>query len=467
MKKQAAAIFVGGTASHVGKSWMATAICRHLYRRGFKVAPFKAQNMSNNSYACADGGEIGRAQVVQAEACGLAPEPDMNPVLLKPYASTGSQVVLNGKVWKNLRAADYFDQTSFLRDQALAAYHRLSARFDYIVMEGAGSVAELNLRARDFVNLSMASAANANALLVADIDRGGVFASLIGTLQLLTPDERNLVRSFAVNRFRGDLSLFRDGVTILEERSGSRCLGVFPMLQGCTIQEEDSVSLDDAASDPDAPIAVVRLPRISNFTDFRLLRASWISRPVERTFEWVILPGTKNTIGDLEWLRSAGLDVWIQQQQVRGARILGICGGYQMLGLTIADPHRVESEAPTRTHGLGLLPAHTVLETSKVVRAVRAQTMGVDYGAYEIHAGRTTLASPVEPFALIDGNREDGAVCGNVMGTYLHGAFEHRDLAAAIFGASAIRETSDAPYDRLADWFEKSADMRLFEEWYL
>lgn len=463
---KAKAIFVGGTASHAGKSWMATAICAYLRRRrGLRVAPFKAQNMSNNSFPCAGGGEIGRAQVAQAEACELAPEPDMNPVLLKPTSHLGSQVIVNGKLWRNLTSTDYYRCTDFLRDAALDAYERLASRFDYVVIEGAGSVAELNLKSRDFANLSLARETSAAALLVGDIDRGGIFASIIGTLALLDPEERKLVRAFAVNRFRGNLALFDDGVDILEARSGCPSLGVFPMLDGAAIHDEDSVSLDEAVSDPDASIAIVRLPRISNFTDFRLLRASWITRPVEREFDWVILPGTKNTIGDLAWLRQTGLDEWIARQHERGANVVGVCGGFQMLGETIEDPGGMESGAPAAARGLGLLPVTTTLDSRKIVRTVQARVAGIDAGAYEIHLGRTESHRMLPAFAELPGDRTDGAVCGRVMGTYLHGIFEHAAVARALFGA--IREPARDPYLELTGWFERHADRRLFEEQFL
>ena len=447
---------------------MTTAICRHLRSRGLRVAPFKAQNMSNNSFPCAGGGEIGRAQVAQAEACGLEPEPDMNPVLLKPNSNMGSQVIVNGKVWKTLSSIDYFAQTSMLRQAALDAYDRLSVRFEYIVIEGAGSVAEMNLKSRDYVNLSMAKAAGARALLVADIDRGGVFAAILGTLDLLDAEERALVRAFAVNRFRGDRALFDDGVRILESRSGSPCLGVFPRLEGQLPQEEDSVSLDETTNEDGAVVAILRLPRISNFTDFRLLRASWISRPEPRDFEWVIVPGTKNTMGDLEWLRHTGLDQWILEQHRRGAKILGICGGYQMLGRTIDDPHGMENAGGRGTvEGLGLLPVHTVLDQDKVVRTVRAKVGGVAVGAYEIHLGHSTCAIELPAFASLEDGRGVGVVADGVIGTYLHGVFEHASVASLLFGAHAVREDARQPYDALARWFAEYADMKLFEEQFL
>jgi len=459
---RAKAMFVGGTASHAGKSWMCTAICRHLRRRGLRVAPFKAQNMSNNSFPCSNGGEIGRAQVVQAEACELDPEPDMNPVLVKPTSIKGSQVVVNGRVWQNVSADRHQSHTEYLRSEALSAFERLAKRFEYIVIEGAGSVAELNLQDRDYVNLSMAQAAGAPALLVGDIDRGGVFASIIGTLHILEPHQRALVKSFAVNRFRGNRAMFDDGVRMLEERSGSKCLGVFPFVTGIEIDQEDCVSLDDARSNPEAKIAVIRVPRISNFTDFRLLDAAWIHRPVARDFEWVILPGTKNTIGDLEWMRERGLDEWILAQHARGARVLGICGGYQMLGTHIEDPHQLESCASAA--GLGLLPVRTVLEPSKVVRTLKATALGISFGAYEIHLGRTSCDAPLPPFARLEDGQPDGICKGSVIGTYLHGALEHRELAQALFGN--VRPQADS-FDQFATWFEENADLDRFEEFYL
>jgi adenosylcobyric acid synthase len=364
----------------------------------------------------------------------------------------GSQIVVNGKVWKTMSSRDYFAQSATLRQAALDAYARLAERFEYIVIEGAGSIAELNLKSRDYVNLSMAQAAEAKALLVADIDRGGVFASILGTLDLLDASERALVRAFAVNRFRGDPQLFEDGVRILESRSACPCLGVFPRIDGVNLHEEDSVSLDDTTMALDAPVAIVRLPRVSNFTDFHLLRAKWISRPEQRDFEWIILPGTKNTIGDLEWLRRQGLDQWLLDQRSRGARILGVCGGYQMLGRTIADPHAMESDEPRTVAGLGLLPVDTVLEEDKIVRA------GV--GAYEIHLGRTEGDGALETF-------DHGVHADGVFGTYLHGVFESHDAAVAFFGSHAVLSDPGQPYDVLADWFTQHADLKLFEEQFL
>ena len=462
--------FVGGTSSNAGKSWMATALCAWLRRRGVAVAPFKAQNMSNNSFPCAAGGEIGRAQVAQAEACGLAPEPAMNPILLKPNGDGTSQVVVNGRVWSTMTAREYYARTAELRGVVRAAFDDLARRFDVIVIEGAGSVTELNLRQHDLVNLELGTRIGAPWMLVADIERGGVFGSVIGTFALLTPQERALCRGFAINRFRGDVSLFEDGVRMIESRVSAPCLGVFPHAPDIALDAEDSLSTvtrPRAVAPAGASIAIVRLPSIANTTDFRLLDwAEWIAAPPARDYDVVILPGAKSVIADLEWLRASGLADWIQAQHRRGAIVLGICGGYQMLGRSIRDPHGVESPRPSAA-GLGLLDVETVLARDKVTRVVSARTPGgVTFGAYEIHLGETTVADgeALPPFAtLADGARE-GARCGRVIGTYLHGALEHPAVCAEWLGvpASALRST-ERQYDRLADWFVTHA--RDLETW--
>ena len=464
------ALMVGGAASHVGKSWMTAAICRFLHRRGVKVAPFKAQNMSNNSYPCEGGGEIGRAQVAQAEACGLAPRPDMNPILLKPTADTASQIVVQGKVWGDLTGSAYYERFDFFLSKAAESFERLRSEFDVIVLEGAGSIAELNLRRTDLVNLGFATRFDIPVLLVADIDRGGVFAAVHGTIDLLEPAERKLVKSFAVNRFRGDPTLFEDGVTILEEKTGRPCLGVFPYAHDIHLDEEDGVRLDDlpARSGAGSKVAILRFPRISNLTDLRLLPdAAWIDRPVEAEFEAIILPGTKSTAADLEWLRSRGLDVWLKAQHAKDVRILGICGGYQMLGERIDDPDGVESERGS-VEGLGLLPVQTVLAKEKVTEAVDARSRGgVSFRAYEIHMGRTTSTAPVEPLCEAAGQPE-GARVENCLGTYLHGALEHPEIVREWLEVEPVGwESKEASYDRLADWFEASADVDLFDRLYL
>jgi adenosylcobyric acid synthase len=462
-------IFVGGVASHAGKSWMATAICAWLRQRGHSVAPFKAQNMSNNSCACRCGAEIGRAQAAQAEACGLEPESDMNPILLKPQSDRGSQVVLDGRVWKTLAAREYYEHFDFLLDRVLAAYDRLSARFEYIVIEGAGSVAEMNLKSHDLCNLGLAHRLDAPGLLVADIDRGGVFASIIGTYCLLDDTEKALLRSFAVNRFRGDAALFAPGVEILQARTGRPCLGVFPMAREIELDPEDGVCLEDAGPRRDLGlrVAIVRLPHISNFTDFRLLTpfAEWITRPADSRFDVVVLPGTKNTIGDLKWLRAAGLADWVVAQSAAGAKVIGICGGYQMLGESIADPLGVESAG--EVEGLGLLPVRTTMRAEKTVRPVQASTpSGISFAAYEIHIGETTRHSGAAPFATLADGAADGLRLGSHIGTYLHGALECPRVLSELLGTPVPEPTPKRRnYELLAEWFDQH--QRGFQELYL
>jgi adenosylcobyric acid synthase len=461
------AIFVGGTASNVGKSWTATALCRALYRRGIRVAPFKAQNMSNNSFPCESGGEIGRSQVAQAEACGLAPEPAMNPVLLKPTGDSCSQVILHGKVWKTVHAKEYYEYAPFLRQEALTAYEDLARRFDAVVMEGAGSVAELNLWGRDFTNLSMAEAVQARCLLVADIERGGIFASILGTLDLLPPSYRRLIHSFAVNRFRGDRSLFANGVSILEERSKIPCLGVFPFVRDVHVDAEDSLAfISPESNDRHPKIAILHFPRISNTTDFRLLpHADWLERPNSQRYDFVLLPGTKSTLADLAWMRSAGLDSWLLAQHAAGARVLGICGGYQMLGESIDDPAGIDG-TPGCVSGLGLLPVKTIMEPEKTTQVRLAQTAaGTRFQAYEIHMGRTEHLESVPPFAILEDGASEGMRTETVMGTYLHGALETPALVDELFGFTpGVQTTKTQNYDALADWLETFSHRQVLEE---
>ena len=445
-------LFIGGTASHVGKSWFTAAFCRLLLRRGERVAPFKAQNMSNNSYPCIEGGEIGRAQAMQAEACRLPVMADMNPVLLKPNSSTGSQVVVQGRVWADLEARDYYNHTEGLLERALESFERLRAQFPRIVCEGAGSVAEINLRERDITNLRFAEKVGAAAVLVADIERGGVFGSLVGSMELLPPSQRELVKAFVVNRFCGDVSLFDSGVAFLEERLQIPCLGVFPYDRDITLDEEDSVAID-SANPGDGTVAIIRLPRISNFTDFRSLGAvDWVDDLDPRQFRVVFLPGTKNTIDDLIWLRERRLDKWIMQQRTGGARIVGICGGYQMLGESIADPDGIESNHGS-VAGLGMLPVRTVLRSPKTTRCVDAMTVGgTGFRAYEIHMGVTERPADFPPFAYLADGSAEGCYANGVMGTYLHGAFDEPAAVKELVGLTIGALDRDAMYDRLADW---------------
>jgi adenosylcobyric acid synthase len=444
---------------------------------GLRVAPFKAQNMSNNSMVCPGGGEIGRAQAAQADACGLPAHVDMNPILLKPTGNLGSQVVLNGYPWKNLSAREYYEQFDFLREAVMQSYDRLASNYDYIVVEGAGSMTELNLKQCDLVNLGLAVRIKAPCILVADIDRGGVFASVTGTFQLLEPEESVLVRTFLINRFRGDVTLFRDGVGMLEERTGRRCLGVFPYASDIHLDPEDSLSLDDhefqfaSASDVAPRVAIVRLPHISNFTDFRLLPdARYVSQPIRGRFDVIFLPGTKNTIEDMHWLRSCGLADWLLQQYRDGATIVGVCGGFQMLGDEIVDPDRVESSAAS-VQGLGLIRAKTRLMPGKTIRLVAARTdSGIPFRGYEIHMGITTIVEIGKPFAHLENGTQDGVRLPRIAGTYLHGAFENKEVLEEILKRrldTVFPDKPEAQYERLADWFTQHVDPELFAAEYL
>lgn len=386
----------------------------------------------------------------------------MNPILLKPTGNGESQVVVNGRVWKTLSAREYYGHADVLRIKVLDAYNDLASRFDAVVIEGAGSVSELNLRHHDLVNLGLVTGIRAPWLLVADIERGGVFASVIGTVGLLSADERSLFRGFAINKFRGDLSLFDEGVTLLEERTAAPCLGVFPHATEFYLDAEDSLALDTRArraAPAGGRIAIVRFPHLSNSTDFRLLTwADWLtSSPVDQ-YDAIILPGTKDTIADLLWLRSVGLDKWIRLQHRAGAKVVGICGGYQMLGKSVHDPDGVESNL-SAAEGLALLPVTTTLTNEKRTRAVSAKTRGgVVFGGYEIHMGVTVAeeGQTSAPFATLEDGEYDGACRAGVVGTYLHGALEHSEVCAEVFGIpmpSAVSKASE--YARLAAWFEQ------------
>lgn len=428
-----------------------------------RVAPFKAQNMSNHSYPCAGGGEIGRAQVAQAEACGLDPEPSMNPILLKPNGNGTSQVVVNGRVWKTVGAREYYTHVDALFPHVLAAYEDLARRFDVIVIEGAGSVTELNLRGVDLVNLGLVTRIGSPWVLVADIERGGVFASVLGTVSVLSPAERALFRGFLINKFRGDRSLFDEGRRMLESRSGAPCLGVFPYADDVRLDAEDSLALDRRArtsAPAGATIAIVQLPCLSNGTDFRLLSwADWIAEPSRQRYDFVILPGTKDTISDLQWLRRQGLDAWILDQHRQGGAIIGVCGGFQMLGEAIHDPEGVESTKGS-VEGLGLLAAETVLTNRKTVHRRRATlASGLTFSAYEIHLGVTTFKRPTPSFAYLEDGTRDGALGDRVIGTYLHGALEDPNLCAELFGVPmAPGFDRTITYEALADWFQEHAE---------
>jgi adenosylcobyric acid synthase len=448
----ARAIMVLGTSSHVGKSLLTTALCRIFAQRGHTVAPFKSQNMSLNSAATIEGLEIGRAQALQAEAAGIAPSVHMNPILIKPSGDCSSQVMVRGKIWGQISAADYHQRrVEELMPVVRESYQTLASNFQVIILEGAGSPAEINLKQHDIVNMRMAAMADAQCLLVGDIDRGGVFASLLGTVELLEPEERNRIRGFCINKFRGDLTLLEPGLRMMEERLRKPCLGVVPHLPDLALEEEDSVGLPAAArigwpasensSDRRLRIAVVALPSFSNFTDFDSLRAEpsadlLFCRSAEflANADVVILPGSKQTMSDLEWLRAQGVDCAVHLQAKAGL-VVGICGGMQMLGRELADRDGIEQQGSMP--GLGLLPINTTMEADKVTRLCSGTVRGDslfgqplrqgEVAGYEIHVGKTMYLDLAEPFAILGSGEWDGCVSadGRVLGTYLHGIFDH------------------------------------------
>ncbi|MBI5191664.1 MAG: cobyric acid synthase [Nitrospirae bacterium] len=487
----AKALMVQGTGSHVGKSVIVAALCRILKRRGVKVAPFKAQNMALNSFITPEGGEIGRAQAYQADAAGIPPSVLMNPVLLKANSDTGAQVIVRGKVVGNMGVRQYHAY----KDEAFRAvedcYRELSESFDVIVMEGAGSPAEINLKASDIVNMKAAKMAGAKVLIAADIDKGGVFASILGTMEILDPDERDMVAGFLINKFRGDASLLKDGLDFVLARTGKPVLGVIPHFTGIHLQEEDGVALDGHVDSGDGAIdiAVLRLGHISNFTDFdpfaaepgvrlRYVRGvSDFGRP-----DLLIIPGTKNTVADLLELRGSGLERKTLEYLDRGGTVIGICGGYQMLGRGISDPHGVETDKG-RVDGMGVLDVETTLYPDKVTTQVRAAfiadaSLG-ELTGYEIHMGRTALGGGARPVFSVrsgpDGPHDDGAMNaeGSSWGTYLHGVFENDRLRRSILDSLRASRGLDAQVastdygvikeeglERLADLVEANIDMR-------
>jgi adenosylcobyric acid synthase len=478
-------LMVQGTTSDAGKSVLVAGLCRCYRRRGLKVVPFKPQNMALNSAVTADGGEIGRAQAVQAQACGLAPTVDMNPVLLKPNTDRGAQVIIHGHAVGNMDAVAYHDYKRTAGTAVLESHARLCNGFDRVIVEGAGSPAEINLREHDIANMGFAEAVDCPVILVADIDRGGVFAHLVGTLALLSPSEQARVAGFVVNRFRGDAALLKPGLDWLERETGKPVLGVLPYLQGLHLEAEDAVSVQQTEKPSDAlRVIVPRLPRISNHTDFDPLR---LHPQVDLRYvlagetlphaDLIILPGSKSVRSDLEWLRQEGWETAILRHLRYGGRLIGICGGFQMLGNRVRDPLGLEGE-PGEAPGLGLLKLDTVLAPEKVLANVSGRLSLEDaaVAGYEIHAGTTTGAALKHPaIVLCDarGERPDGAVSedGRVLGTYLHGLFESPAAASALlrWAGLAVRETPDyraireAALERLADTIEKHLDLDRIE----
>lgn len=480
-------LMIQGTMSSAGKSTLVTALCRIFARRGVRVAPFKAQNMSNNAAVCADGGEIGRAQYTQALAAGIEPTVQMNPVLLKPEADMRSQVIVNGRVWETLPARSYYERKQALWAHVTAALDGLREQYELVIIEGAGSPVELNLKRGDIVNMAVAKYANSPVLLAGDIDRGGIFAQLLGTLDLLEPDDRALVRGLVVNKFRGDPTLFEDGITILEERGGIPVLGVVPYVVNHGLPEEDAVAIEAQNREHSAwdgvDIAVIALPRIANFDDFDPLKAEanvslrYVSHPDELGQpDAVIIPGTKSTIADLNWLHTTGLAERITNLAANGTAVVGICGGYQMLGMRVCDPAHVESEQDALM-GLGLLSGETAFLTQKTTEQVQTtihgavgwltELHGQTVRGYEIHMGHTNTTSPWlmrHGGATPDG---DMSADGRVWGCYLHGVFANDNLRRAWLRSLGWQDMGlttpslDAAFDHLADAVEAHLDMPL------
>ncbi len=487
---------VQGTASSVGKSVLAAALCRIFRQDGRSVAPFKAQNMSNNSWVAPGGGELGRAQAVQAAAAGVEVSTDMNPVLLKPEGDRRSQIVLNGQPVGRATAQDYYRTKTDLWPHVTAALDRLRRRHDLVVIEGAGSPAEPNLKHGDIVNMRVALHARAPVLLVGDIDRGGVFGSLLGTLELLDPRERELVRGLLINRFRGDPAVLEPLPQMIADRTGVPVAGVIPMIPDLNIQDEDAAELtssttNDRSNSAGLRAAVVRFPRVSNFDDFAPLercgiRVDFVTTPQKLAgAHLVILPGTKSTIPDLRWMKSRGLDQAITSAARNGTAVLGICGGFQMLGTRLEDPLCADSVDGGAEDGMGLIESSTVFAPQKRTRRVdftmrpgpgllEGSTPATGVG-YEIHTGVTTVdqAQPVEVIATGNRSELDGATgnAGWVLGTYIHGLFDSPEIVERIVGNIAKRHGLPAPdvphfsmeaeFDRLADVVRSNLDMDL------
>lgn len=466
-----AAIMLQGTGSDVGKSVLVAGLCRALSNRGIKILPFKPQNMSNNAAVTPDGGEIGRAQALQAIACRAPLHVDMNPVLLKPHSDRTSQIVLHGKVVGQTGSGYFREQKGDLLEAVLGSYHRLRDQADIVVVEGAGSPAEINLRAKDIANMGFARAAGVPVVLVGDIDRGGVIASLVGTQAVIDPDDAAMIKGFLINKFRGDVALFQDGYAAISQRTGWEGLGVIPWIAAARrLPAEDAVALQTPAerSDGATEIAVLMLSRIANFDDFDPLASETNVKltmvppgtPVPATATLIIIPGTKATIADLAFLRAQGWDIDIAAHVRRGGQVLGICGGYQMLGRTIADPHGVEGPAET-VQGLGLLAVDTILGKEKNLRTVSGVSVadGAPFTGYEIHVGRTT--GEATPLLRMSDSRDEGAVSqdGRIAGCYIHGLFagaqQRRRWLGGVSNGIDHDTIVDAALDELAAEMER------------
>ena len=468
------AIMIQGTGSNVGKSMLVAGLCRAAVRRGLSVAPFKPQNMSNNAAVTADGGEIGRAQALQALAARVPPHTDMNPVLLKPQADMTAQLIVHGKVRGTLGTDTFREARQPLLGAVLESHARLAARCDVVVVEGAGSPAEINLRAGDIANMGFARAAGVPVVLVGDIDRGGVIAALAGTRMVLDPADAAMIRGFVINKFRGDPALFDDGYQAIERITGWPGLGVIPWLAAARrLPSEDAVVLEhgEGARPGRRLIACPILPRIANFDDLDPLKAepgvelAMIppGTPIPAEAALIVLPGSKATMADLAFLRTQGWDIDILAHHRRGGMVMGICGGYQMLGHRIADPAGIEG-APGTMAGLGLIDVATELTGTKTLRAVAGTAQGARFAGYEMHMGLTRGAGIARPFARLDDGGSDGAISpdGRVIGTYCHGLFSDPGLRGALLGALGLASngldhaaTVDGALDELADHCER------------
>ncbi|MCZ2721002.1 cobyric acid synthase [Marinomonas sp. 15G1-11] len=485
-------LMVQGTTSDAGKSTLVTALCRLLHRRGIKVAPFKPQNMALNSAVTPDGGEIGRAQAVQAYAAGIEPHVDMSPILLKPNTDTGAQVIIQGKAIGNMNAVGYHDYKLIAKKASIESFSRLCHQYDWVLVEGAGSPAEINLRARDIANMGFAESVNCPVIIIADIDKGGVFAHLVGTLELLSQSEQDRVIGFVINRFRGDINLLRSGLDWLEKRTKKPVLGVLPYLKGFYLESEDAVSQPAANTfvskkTPDNILNIVIpiTPRVSNHTDWDplslhpqvnviLVRENQIIPPADL----VIFPGSKSVQADLTFLKAQGWESYLSKHLRYGGKVIGICGGYQMLGLELKDPLGLENDQPKQMQGFGFIHMTTELATEKQLHLQNGKlntsstwlTDG-NISGYEIHSGVSTHHHPYQPFAELDNGQAEGYISqdGQIIGSYLHGLFDSPTALDSILNWAGLKTHSLFDYDvyrnaeinRLADSCESHIDINL------
>ena len=481
MTSPARTLMVQGTTSDAGKSVLVTGLCRVLANRGIRVAPFKPQNMALNSAVTENGGEIGRAQALQAQACFLNPHTDMNPILLKPSSDIGAQVIVHGQAVSHMDAVKYHDYKKVAMDAVMQSHGRLEEQYQVVVVEGAGSPAEINLRANDIANMGFAEKADCPVIIIADIDKGGVFAHLIGTLELLSQTEQQRVVGFVINKFRGDIALLQPGLDWLEERTGKAVVGVIPYLPGLHLDAEDAIAAEQIldADLSQLKVLVPVFPRISNHTDFDALRLHpqvdihYVGPDGDKpAADLIILPGSKNVRRDLQWLRDNGWDETISRHLRYGGKIIGICGGYQMLGTEVSDLHGVE-DAPGVSPGLGLLDMTTDLKQHKQLRQVKGtlNLTGGNIEGYEIHCGASMGDALSSPVATLDDGRTDGAISADnqVLGTYLHGLFDHPDSSAALLAWAGLettqvvdqREIRETQLNRLAAELEEHLDCAL------